>query len=236
MRFLVNELSSLPELGELFQKLRAGRTPFLLSGLSPIHKAHVIAAVAAETRRPVAVITPDERAAQRLVPDVECFSGEEVITLAAKEQVLFDADGASRESEQKRIAFFDALPTAAISFLPAEAAAAATLPKEILEKARLKLAVGDVIAPDELARRLVDAGYRRTEAIDARSGGQFALRGGILDVYPVTAESPCRIDFFDDEIDSISHFSTETQRRTDQIASVTILPAAEALPRFAEGG
>ncbi len=57
-----------------------------------------------------------------------------------------------------------------------------------------------------------------------------------MDVYPVTAESPCRIDFFDDEIDSISHFSTETQRRTDQIASVIILPAAEALPRFAEGG
>ncbi|MBO4406354.1 MAG: transcription-repair coupling factor, partial [Clostridia bacterium] len=71
---------------------------------------------------------------------------------------------------------------------------------------------------------------------DARSGGEFAVRGGIFDVYPVNAELPCRIDFFDDEIDSIAQFSTETQRRVNQIGEVTILPAAEALPRYAEGG
>lgn len=236
MRFLCNELSSLPEMQELYQKLRAGRTPFLLSGLSPIHKAHAIAAIAAETGRPVVVLAADDRAAQSLSANTESFLGEECILLPPKEQIFFDADGASRESEQKRIAFLSALAQTPVAFMSAEAAAAVTLPPETLEKARIKLAVGDVVAPEELARRLVDAGYRRTEAIDARSGGQFALRGGILDVYPVTSEMPCRIDFFDDEIDSISHFSTETQRRTDQISDVTILPAAEALPRYAEGG
>ena len=236
MRALLDRLTSLPEIGEIFRRLETGKTPVLLTGLSPIHKAHVIAAIRRKTGRCVAVIGADDRALSRIALDAEVFAGEESAVLVPKEQIFYQADSASRESEQRRIAFFYEWERTPLAFLSAEAAAARTLPPEILKKAVIRLRVGDILEPAELSRRLVDAGYRRVEAIDARSGGEFAVRGSIFDIYPVNAELPYRIDFFDDEVDSIARFSTETQRRVDQTGEAVILPAAEALPRYAEGG
>ena len=236
MRALLDRLADLPEIGEVFRRLEAGRSPVLLTGLSPIHKAHVIAAIRRKTGRCVTVIGADDRALSRIALDAEVFAGEESAVLAPKEQIFYQADTASRESEQKRIGFFYEWERTPLAFLSAEAAAARTLPPEILKKAVIRLRVGDTMDPSLLARRLVDAGYRRVDAIDARSGGEFAVRGSIFDIYPVNAELPYRIDFFDDEVDSISQFSTETQRRVNQTGEAVILPAAEALPRYAEGG
>ena len=236
MRAILESLASLPEIGETLKKLEAGRTPVLLTGLSPIHKAHVIAAIRRKTGRSVAVIGADDRALSRLMLDTEVLAGEDGAVLQPKEQIFYQADSASRESEQRRVSFFYEWERTPLTFLSSEALAARTLPPGVLKKAVIRLRVGDVIEPAELSRRLVDAGYRRVDAIDARSGGEFAVRGSIFDIYPVNAEMPFRIDFFDDEVDSIAQFSTETQRRVNQIHEAVILPAAEALPRYAEGG
>ena len=106
MRALLDRLASLPEIEEVFQKLDAGRTPVLLTGLSPIHKAHVIAALRRKTGRNVAVIGADDRALSRIALDTEVFAGEESAVLVPKEQIFYQADSASRESEQRRISFF----------------------------------------------------------------------------------------------------------------------------------
>jgi len=236
MKELTKRLFELKELNEFKTKLAAGRTPILLTGLSSVHKAHVIAAIRAETGKSCIVITADDREIAKLQADVDTFTGEESIILPQKEQIFYNADGASRETEQKRMAFFSALPTAAVAFASAEAVSAQTLSPEILQKAEIHLKVGDILEPRDLAARLVNAGYRRVDAIDTRSGGQFSVRGGIVDIYPVNEELPCRVDFFGDEIDSIAVFSVETQRRLSQTSSFSILPAAEALPDLAEGG
>ena len=80
MRALLDRLTSLPEIGEIFRRLETGKTPVLLTGLSPIHKAHVIAAIRRKTRRCVAVIGADDRALSRIALDAEVFAGEESLS------------------------------------------------------------------------------------------------------------------------------------------------------------
>ena len=86
----------------------------------------------------------------------------------------------------------------------------------------------------ELAGTLAAAGYTRCEQVEGV--GQFALRGGILDVFSPLMDQPVRCEFFDDEIDSMGAFDPGTQRRTRNVSSARILPAAEVLPHCAPGG
>ncbi|MFR6095130.1 MAG: hypothetical protein ACLUIW_07075 [Dysosmobacter welbionis] len=85
-----------------------------------------------------------------------------------------------------------------------------------------------------LAEQLLSAGYTRCEQVEGV--GQFALRGGILDVFSPLMDQPVRCEFFDDEIDSMGAFDPGTQRRIRNVSSARILPAAEVLPHCAPGG
>ena len=236
MKAVCDALFKLPEFGELTRRIENERTPVLLCGLSPIHKAHIIAAVRRKFGRPCFVICADERAAGQLIPDTSSLSGEEAFLLVPREFVFYNADGVSREYEHKRLGILSQAKKLPFVFMTAESAVMRTLPPKALEKAVIGLKVGDEIDPDSLRDALINSGYSVTEAIDARSGGQFAVRGEIIDVYPVNSEFPIRIDVSFDSIDSISYFNTETQRRTEQLNSCNILPAAELLPHLSDGG
>ena len=84
---------------------------------------------------------------------------------------------------------------------------------------------GDVINLDEVKKRLTTMGYDRVSQVDMP--GQYAIRGEILDIYPISEDTPVRIDLWDDEIDSIKYFDASTQRSVDTIESVTIYSATE---------
>jgi transcription-repair coupling factor (superfamily II helicase) len=110
-----------------------------------------------------------------------------------------------------------------------DAATQPSIPKEKLISGTFTLSVGKEFDLNDLTERLIDAGYVRSEMVEGT--GQFALRGGILDIFTTEAVSPVRIEFWGDEIDSISFFDTETQRRTDSIDSVDVTPACEVVIR-----
>src|SRR4029079_11348041 len=94
------------------------------------------------------------------------------------------------------------------------------------------LRVGELLDLDEAATDLVAAGYERVDQVEDR--GQFAVRGGLLDVYPATEERAIRVDLFDDEIESLRWFSTFTQRSLGDTELVEIAPAAELAPEHRE--
>ncbi len=99
----------------------------------------------------------------------------------------------------------------------------------------LSLAQGQTIEPDMLAERLVDMGYLRVEQVETR--GQFARRGEILDIFPITAEEGVRIDFFDDEIESLARFEILSQRSVKPVKRVKLSPVRETvLDRKERGG
>ena len=89
----------------------------------------------------------------------------------------------------------------------------------------LTLAPGDVFDPGELATRFADMGYERTALTEIP--GSFSLRGSIIDVFPITESRPYRIEFFDDEIETIRFFDPDSQLSSEQVSQITVAPARE---------
>lgn len=100
-------------------------------------------------------------------------------------------------------------------------------PPRLFEEATLHLKVGDVIEPLTLRKKLMDAGYMSTQRVDTPF--YMSKRGGVIDVYSIQYDNPVRIEFFDDEIESISFYNKDTQRREEQIKEVHILPATDMM-------
>ena len=97
------------------------------------------------------------------------------------------------------------------------------MPPQVYERYTIRIAADDDIDVDELAEKLSLMGYERCAQVEF--GGQFAVRGGIIDVYPLTAENPYRIELWDTQVDSIRSFDAESQRSIENVEDVTIFPA-----------
>src|SRR5205809_1090152 len=125
-------------------------------------------------------------------------------------------------ADERLPAFAAALPTRARA---SAAALAERMPPPAARPAPLRVAPGEEPGIELLAESLALAGYERVERVEER--GQFAVRGGLVDVFPTTGREPLRIELFGDEIEQIRAFSPFTQRALRQIESATIFPAAE---------
>jgi transcription-repair coupling factor (superfamily II helicase) len=147
----------------------------------------------------------------------------------SKEWVLTKIDSASGEFVHTRIAALASSMdgSAKIVSSSAESLMQPTIPETVLKENILTLSRGDSCDLTQLKERLVAAGYTLSEKTEGTS--QFSVRGDLLDIFPVTAEAPVRIEFWGDEIDSISVYDPETQRRSQEIESIEIAPASEVL-------
>ena len=235
MTELNRALAALPEVRELLLDLDAGRCPAAVSGLSGVHRAQLAAAIRQETQRPLLVVCADESEASRMAADLNALLGEEVSVLFAREWQLRDRVAASHGWEQQRIGTLCrlALGGTALLVATADALMQRTLPPDTLRGAVTEVTLGARFDLRALSVRLTASGYTRAETVEGV--GQFALRGGILDIWsPLSA--PVRVEFFDDEVDAMGEFDVTTQRRTQNIQRLTVLPAAEVLPALSEGG
>ncbi len=197
--------------------------------------AHIAAALRRATGKRIAFIVPDEYDARRMMQDLSSFSDEECILLPPREFMFHPVETASREWETARLRALDELRRGCgICIAPVDALLQRTMPPEYLEKNAFSIRTGESYQMDDLVTRLISAGYVRTSRVEGC--GQFAVRGGILDVFSPAADQPARIDFFGDEVDTIGYFDPGTQRRTDDAASVRIIPAVETIPAAASGG
>ena len=234
MTEITKSITYLKEYRQLKEVLLAGRTPLLAVGLSPIHKAHLAAALGLDTGRPVLVLTDDDSAAARFSADLQGFAELPVLQIPARDMVMVDVAGVSRGYEQRRLAALDALSSARFAVASVQAAAQRTLPPAALQSAVVTIAAGEEAPLDELTHQLTRAGYER--CIQVEGTGQFSVRGGILDVFPPQAGHPYRIEFWDDEVDSIATFDVGSQRRLEQVEALRCLPCMETLPHLAPGG
>ena len=234
MTEITKSITYLNEYKSLTKAVDEGKTPVLTVGLSAIHKANLAAALGADTARPVLVLTDDDNAANRFAADLRGFSEREVVVLPPRELVMADVAGVSRGYEQARLAALDTLSGACFAVASVQAAAQRTMPPALLASSIVTLKAGEEAPLDELTHRLTDAGYERCSQVEGM--GQFSVRGGILDIFPPQAEHPYRVEFWDDEIDSISTFDVGSQRRLEQCETLRCLPCMEALPSLAKGG
>ncbi|MEY8386907.1 transcription-repair coupling factor [Oscillospiraceae bacterium 38-13] len=237
MKHLLETLMTLPEAAELLRRVEDNGCPVGVTGLQPVHRACLGAAVARAAGRPAVFLCGDEGEVRQLAADLEALLGAPPVTLLAREWRLRPGAVSSRDWERGRLAALHTLsqgtpPQAVIA--TADALMARTLPPSLLKTLSVTLRVGQRQDLPELTDRLLDAGYARCQQVEGV--GQFALRGGILDVFSPLMDQPVRCEFFDDEIDSMGAFDPGTQRRTANLEEALLLPAAEVLPRQAEGG
>ena len=232
MHTLLQELMRLPELQYIKKELDGGCRSAAITGLSPVHRTQMAAALAQAMGRPLLLLCADERECQRFAGDMESLTGRKPLYLPGREMHLRPAAIASRQWDYRRIAALRQLQTDAPAVLltTAEALCQRCIPSRVLAGAVIELAPGQRHDVAQLCRRLADAGYTRCDQVEGP--GQFALRGGILDVFSPDAPQPVRCDFFDDEIDALGLFDPGTQRRTENIERALLLPAGEVLPAF----
>lgn len=214
---------------KMLDDISAKNTPVYLTGLSNIHKAHVIAAAHCKTGRNILVVTPDEPSATRLCEDINSFLQGYASLYPVRDFFFRESEGISREYEHARLKVLSNILEGKekITVTSLEALLQYTIPKATLRKLTRTLVVSEEYDLTELAEFLVFSGYQRTDQVEGVS--QFSIRGGILDIYSPDSKQPVRIEFWGDEIDTISYFDIESQRRTDPIDEITITPAKEIL-------
>ena len=236
MELLRSVLKSLPEFQELTAALEGGKSPAAVSGLAAVHRAHFAAALGQETGRPVVVVCADEGEAGRMARDLSYLTGGEVPVLASRSFVFHSIATVSRQWEHKRLDLLWRLRRGELPCLVAtvEALQQRTLPPQVLDSACTVLEPGQQADLNRLTEALTAAGYVRCDQVEG--AGQFALRGGILDVYSPGMAAPVRAEFWGDELDTMGTFDPATQRRTENADRAVLLPAAETLPQLSQGG
>ena len=236
MKLLTQILSGVPEFPRLLAALDSGGCPAAVSGLSAVHRAHFAAGIWQQTGRPVVLLCADETEADRLAEDLTAFTGQAVRRLSARDFTFHNAAVVSRQWEHRRLSALRALAAgeSPLTVCTVESLLQRTLPRTLLTQCAQMLRVGESHDLPELAERLSAAGYTRCEQVEGV--GQFALRGGILDVFSPAFDRPVRAEFFGDEIDSMGLFDVSSQRRMVNLRQAEILPAAEVLPQLAPGG
>jgi transcription-repair coupling factor (superfamily II helicase) len=210
--------------------------PIRLTGLRGSASALVLARLHAQRPAPVLVLASDTTAAESFAADLRFYRGDRsaVGPLARRVHVLpgwevppFEPISPTRETVAARAeGFYHLLQTPdPIVVTTLEAWGQRGLPRAVFADAVTYVVVGETIAPETLAERLVRWGHHRVPLV--QDPGDLALRGGILDVYPVGYTSAVRLEFFGDEIESIRLLDPTSQRSLDALEEVLLLPLRE---------
>ncbi|MDD4700073.1 MAG: transcription-repair coupling factor, partial [Oscillospiraceae bacterium] len=213
MQFITSVLSKTREFSELSQAHKNGAIPAAVFGVSHIHRVAVISSLIEKNGGKAMLLVSDEGEAQR--------SAEDFVSLGLKPLVFSDREYAprvvlshSREYEHIRLGTLSKVLEGDFDVLicPATAAVGRTITPEMLKSRCFSLKTGDKFNTRELVAKFSAAGYVRCEQVEGV--GQYAVRGGIVDVFTPDASQPIRIDFWGDEIDTIASFEVDSQRRT----------------------
>ena len=213
---------------ELEKRLKKNRGVLLLSGCVDSQKVHAASSLWQGFPRRV-ILTYSEQKAREIYEDCRYFDREAVL-YQAKDFLFFHADIQGNLLVQQRVRALQALLT------KKEVTVITTFdglmdrlrPLERVKEEILTIGQDSIVEIEALAKKLVRLGYERTGQVEVP--GQFAVRGGIVDIFALTEESPWRIEFWDDEVDSIRSFDAESQRSMENLEEIVIYPAAEPVP------
>jgi transcription-repair coupling factor (superfamily II helicase) len=180
---------------------------------------------------PLLVITADSQTAHRLELEVKFYLGRDntlpILHFPDWETLPYDSFSPHQDIVSERLETLHQLPNfdAGILIVPIATLMQRIAPADFLESHTLLLNTGDQFDIETWRQRLEKAGYRNVSQV--MEHGEFAVRGAIIDLYPMGAKHPYRIDLFDDEIDTLRTFEPDTQRSIDTIEQIRLLPARE---------
>ncbi|PNI06302.1 transcription-repair coupling factor [Vibrio diazotrophicus] len=170
---------------------------------------------------------PDPQTALKLLHEIEQFSEHEVALFPDWETLPYDNFSPHQEIISDRISRLYKLPTlkSGVTIVPVSTLLQRQTPRDFLLQHTLMVKRGDLFSLEKLRIQLEKSGYRHVDQVFGP--GEYASRGSILDLFPMGSSDPYRIDFFDDEIDTIRTFDPENQRSIEEIQEICLLPAHE---------
>lgn len=230
MQALKEYLRESDDIQSVIEGIRSGINEQLVAGLSGSARALLASLLNETSRKKTIIVTHQLSHAQQLYDDLlEFYQENEVFLYPVNELLSSEIAFASPELMSQRI---DALlgwmqSDQGILIAPVAALKRMLPPQSYWKEYQKQIKRGDIIEIDTFASFLVEMGYERQDMTSAP--GDFSIRGGIIDIYPITEENPIRIELFDDEVDSIRYFDGETQRSLKELKKVEIRPATEWL-------
>ena len=199
----------------------------ILGNVLPGADSLAISEIAEQNQNLTVVVTPDTRSAVRLSRILSELSSQNVCLFPDWETLPYDTFSPHQEIISSRLSALFHLQNAkkGIFLLPISTLMQRLCPPQYLQHNVLLIKKGDRLVIDKMRLQLEAAGYRSVEQV--LEHGEYAVRGALLDLFPMGSAVPFRLDFFDDEIDSIRTFDVDTQRTLDEINSINLLPAHE---------
>lgn len=202
--------------------------PIGVYGLSESAKNYLVNGVYEQLDKSILILTHSDVEAKNIYEDLS-FYANDVYYFPTREMGFYNADAVSGDLRWERLKVMKKITESGkkIIITCIEALAATYMPIDLLRKYIFKLAVGGNLNLNAFSEELIECGYERVERVDTK--GQFSIRGGIIDLYPPISALPFRIELYDDEIDSIRTFNSETQRSIDKVSEIDIFPAKEMI-------
>jgi transcription-repair coupling factor (superfamily II helicase) len=192
-------------------------------------ETHAIASAAKDRDGMTLVIAANTQAAEQLASELQFFIGDKqtILHLPDWETLIYDSFSPHQDIISERLDVLNqlAIMEKGIVVIPATTLVQRLAPAQFILGSSLVLEKGQKFDITQMRRRLQGAAYRCVETVFEH--GEYAVRGAIMDIFPMGSEQPYRIDLFDDEVDTLRTFDPETQRSIDQVESISLLPARE---------
>ena len=224
----VNNTAAVEQLNKELGK-DGGRT-VLISGCIDTQKVHISSAIASGYKY-MLIVTSDEAKARKMCDDASFFN-REAIYYPAKDAIFYSADVHGNQITGERLRCISRIINHSSTgegvltvVTTMDGIADRLIPVERFKEAVITLDYSSEIDTERLAKKLVSMGFVRTGMVENK--GEFAIRGGIIDIFSYTDEAPVRIELWDTEVDSIRMFDVESQRSIERLQSYSIFPATE---------
>lgn len=230
MEILNTFLSPLRELNEFHEvqkNVKIGNTPIHITGCIDSQKCHLIYGISEEYPYRV-IITHNDLKAKEIYEDYKLYD-KNVYLYPSKDVIFYSADIHGNAIVRERLRLLKCLieRTPATIIMTIDGGMDRILPLEFIKNRLIHIKEADVLELEQFKNQMIRLGYERCGQVEGP--GQFAIRGGIIDIFPLTEESPYRIELWDDEIDTIRSFDVESQRSIETIPELTIYPATEII-------
>ena len=227
MKAFTGPLHELEEFEQIRARLKKNKGIIQVSGCIEAQKSHFMYCAGEGAARKLILTYSDLRAKE--IYENYRFFDKNVLLYPAKDLIFYQADIQSHQIAQQRMAVLKALleedQVTVITTLPG--CMDHVLPLSYIRERVLELESDSVLNLERLSVRLIEMGYEKVPQVEGY--GQFAIRGGIVDIFPLTEENPVRIELWGDEIDSIRMFDVSSQRSIENLERVRIYPAGELL-------
>lgn len=229
----MNILNYLPEnsdeFSEILSSVQCGKYPININGTADAQKAHLISSICERSGKKAFVVTYNDLQAKRLCEDLAYFYEGKCVYIPPKEMLLYKVDARGHEIDNMRAAALGDLANGSGGVVSVESLLQFVVPKNELEKLCMEFKYGGSTDSAQLPEKLTKMGYTRVDIVSC--GGQFAVRGGIVDIFSPDSILPIRMELFGDDIDSLRSFDPQNQLSIEKLDSASIIPVGSESAR-----